>query len=151
LTFSQSNNNDKKSRLNETFLGLVVIGVITLIAALYKFNAAKEWVETKKSESVKNAPVQREKFVDKYVNDYAEGAAWALKNEIADPEACNESGTSSIENLGCMAVAAELRNQVEREVSRGMSRSQAEDVLESELLSPEEAMYSEAYLEPEIN
>jgi hypothetical protein len=148
---SQSNNNDKKSRLNETFLGLVVIGVITLIAALYKFNAAKEWVETKKSEILKDAPVQREQFMDKYVNDYAEGAAWALKNEIADPDSCDESGTSSIENLGCMAVAAELRDQVEREVSRGISRSQVEDALESELLSPEEAMYSEAYLEPEIN
>ena len=151
MTFSQSNNNDKKSRLNETFLGLVVIGVITLIAALYKFNAAKEWVETKKSESVKNAPFQREKFVDKYVNDYAEGAAWALKNEIVDPEACDEPGVSSIENLGCMAAAAEVREKMEREAYLGMSRSEAEDALESESLPPEEAIYSEAYLEPEIN
>lgn len=146
---SQSNNNDKKSRFNETFLSLVVIAVVTLVAALYKFNRTQEWVESNKPETLKDAPVKREQFMDKYVNDYAEGAAWAYKNEIADPEACNDSGTSSIENLGCMAVAAEMREQMEREISRGMSRSEVEAELEP--LSDEDAMHSEAYLEPEVN
>lgn len=145
------NNNDKKTGLNETFLALVVIGVITLIAALYKFNAAKEWVDSKKSESIKVESVQREKFMDKYVDDYAEGAAWAMKNGIADPEECEDTGVSSLNNLGCVTVATELKDQIDRDVARGMTREDAEMALEPDELAPEEAFLNEAYLEPEIN
>jgi hypothetical protein len=148
---SLPNINDKKYSFNPTFLGVIVIAVISLVAALYKINRAEERFETKKSITLQNESIQREKFVDKYANDYAEGAAWALKNEIADPEACDEQGVSSIENLGCMAAAVEVREKMEREVSRGMLLSETEDALDPEPLSPEDAMYSEAYIEPEIN
>lgn len=148
---SETNNNFKKSQSNQTFLTIVVVAVVTLVVALYKINHTQERFESKKAATAQNVSQKREQVMDKYVNDYAEGAAWALKNEIVEPEACDEAGNSSVGNLGCIAVAAELRDKIESELAHEMARAEAEDALEVEQLSPEDAMYNEAYLEPETN
>lgn len=148
---SDTNNSFKNSKSSQTVITIVLVAVITLLVALYKINRTQERIERRNTESTQNVEVKREKFMDKYVDDYAEGAAWAIKNGVADPEACEEVGVSSINNLGCVTVATELKEQMERNVERSITREDAEQALDAEEFSPEDAFLNEAYLEPEIN
>lgn len=148
---SETNKSYKKSQSNQAVITIVVVAVVTLLVALYKINRTQERIERRNTETTQSVEVKREKFMDKYVDDYAEGATWAMKNGIADPEACEDAGASSLNNLGCMTVATELKEQIERDVTRGMTRENAEEALEAEEISPEDAFLNEAYLEPEIN
>ena len=148
---SETNKSYKKSQSNQAVITIVVVAVVTLLVALYKINRTQERIERRNTETTQNVEVKREKVMDKYMDDYAEGAAWAIKNEIADPEACEDAGSSAVGNLGCLTVATELKEQAERGVARGVTREDAEEVLEDEELSPEDAFLNEAYLEPETN
>ena len=88
--------------------------------------------------------------MDKYMNEYAGGAAWALKNEDIDHEQCNDA-ERSFENLGCTMAATELRNQVDKGLTNELALAEQDNTLVREPLSPEDAMFNEAYLEPETN
>ena len=148
---SETNKGYKKSQSSQTVIIIVVIAVVTLLVALYKINRTQERIDRRSTEATQSVEVKRENVMDKYVDDYAEGAAWAIKNEIADPEACEDAGSSSVGNLGCIAVASELKEQMERDAARAITSEDAAEALEPDELSPEEAMYNEAYLEPETN
>lgn len=148
---SETNKSYKKSQPNQTVITIVAVAVVTLLGVLYKINRTQERIERTSTETTEKVVVKPEKLMDKYVDDYAEGAAWAIKNGIADPEACEDTGESSLNNLGCVTVATELKEQIERDVARGMARENAEETLEAEELSPEDAFLNEAYLEPETN
>jgi hypothetical protein len=147
---SETNKSYKKSQPSQTVITIVVVAVVTLLVALYKINRTQERIERKNTEATQSVEVTREKALDKFVDDYAEGATWAVKNGVADPEACEDAGVSSLNNLGCVVVATELKEQMERDAARGIVREDLESV-EAEELSPEDEMYNEAYLEPEIN
>lgn len=148
---SETNKSYKKSQPNQTVITIVVVAVVTLLGVLYKINRTQERIERTSTETTEKVVVKPEKLMDKYVDDYAEGAAWAIKNGIADPEACEDTGESSLNNLGCVTVATELKEQIERDVARGMARENAEETLEAEEMSPEDAFLNEAFLEPETN
>lgn len=148
---SETNKSYKKSQSSQAVITIVVVAVVTLLVALYKINRTQERIERRSTETTQNVEVTREKAMDKFVDDYAEGATWAIKNGVADPEACEDAGVSSLNNLGCVVVATELKEQAERDVARGMPRENAEEALEAEEVSPEDAFLNEAYLEPETN
>lgn len=148
---SEINKSFKKSQTSQTVITIVVIAVVTLLGALYKINRTQERIENKNTNASQNVEQTREKLIDKYMDDYAEGAAWAIKNEVADPEQCEDKAVSALNNLGCVTVATELKDQIERDVARGLMRDDAEIALEAEELPLEDAFLNEAYLEPEIN
>lgn len=148
---SQTNKSYKKSQSSQTVIAIVVVAAVTLLGVLYKINSTQERIERTTTETTQKVEVKREKLMDKYVDDYAEGAAWAMKNGIVDPKECEDIGVSSLNNLGCVTVASELKDQIDGDVARGMTREDAELALEQEELSPEDAFLNEAYLEPEIN
>lgn len=149
---ADANNHHKKSQTaRQAFLTVAVIAIVTLGMALYKINRHQERFESKRTATEQNVTVKREQVMDKYVNDYADGAAWALKNEVIEPEQCDEATTTSVGNLGCVAAATELRDDVSKVLARELARSELENELEEETIPPEDAIYNEAYLEPEAN
>lgn len=151
LSMSETNQNFKNSQSSQVFITIVVVSVVTLAVALYKINRTQERIENKSINATQNVEQKREKLIDKYMDDYAEGAAWAIKNKIADPENCVEAGVSSLNNLGCVTIANELKEQIETEASRAIERDVIEQGLGAEELAPEDQFLNDAYLEPEIN
>lgn len=151
LNMSETSHNYKKRRSNQIILTIILVAVVTLAVALYKINRTQERIEIRNIKAKQNTEQFREKSMDKYMGDYAEGAAWALKNSIIDPEECDDAGVSSLNNLGCVAVATELKQQLERDAARVIGREDIDQEIPVEELAPEEAFLNEAYLEPEMN
>lgn len=151
LSMSETNHNIKKSQSSQVFITIVVVVVVTLAVALYKINRTQERIENKNINAAQNVEQKREKLIDKYMDDYAEGAAWAMKNKIADPQDCEEAGVSSLNNLGCMTIANEYKEQVEMDAYRAAVRDSMDQGLGAEELAPEDQFLNDAYLEPEIN
>lgn len=149
---SQLNNNNKSSQPpKDVYLIKIIAFAITILAvAFYKIYRYEERIQSRQAAAANSKPEGREQLMDKYMNEYAGGAAWALKNEVIDPEQCNDAGTS-LENLGCTMAATELRDQVEKGLVHELARAEQDSEHASEPLSPEDAMYNEAYLEPETN
>lgn len=118
---SETNKNFKKRQSNQTIITIVVVSAVTLLVVLYKINRTQERIEHRNTETIHRVEVKREKVMDKYMDDHAEGATWEIKNEINDTKACEDAGSSFVDNLGCIAV--ELKEQVKRDLALGITRA----------------------------
>lgn len=118
---SESNKNFKRRQSNQTIITIVVVSVVTLLVVLYKINRTLERIEHRNTKTIHRVEVKREKVMDKYMDDHAEGAAWEIKNEITDTKACEDAGSSFVCNLGCIAV--ELKEQMKTDLALGITRA----------------------------